>query len=66
MTKNFVFRARVDDQEKEKINRLVSAIGCNQSQLLRRLLEQARLADSPVSGETLRLVVGSEGKQDDK
>ena len=47
MTKNFVFRARVDDRHQAKIKRMLDATGYKQSELLRALVEQAEVTTQP-------------------
>lgn len=41
MTKQFVFRARIDERHQRKIESLRAATGYSQSELLRSLVEQA-------------------------
>jgi hypothetical protein len=47
MTKNFVFRARVDNHHQKKIRLMLDATGYKPSELLRALVEQAEVTTQP-------------------
>ncbi len=53
MTKQFVFRARVDASHRQKIENLLVATGCTMSELLRTLIERAEVEQHPTINVSL-------------